>query len=234
VLKVENIKVYYDESIALRGITLEVHENEVVALVGANGAGKTTTMRAISGILRPKEGTIKFNDQRIDTIAAHKIVELGISLVPEGRRIFANMTVLENLFMGSHIKDARKKRKESLQWIFSLYPILKERIGQLGGTLSGGEQQMLAIARALMASPKFLMLDEPSLGLAPILVGEIFSIIEHINSSGTTILLVEQNVYHALTASTRAYVMADGCIVLSKSSSTLLKDEMVQKSYLGM
>lgn len=233
-LRVENIEVYYGESIALRGVTLEVNENEVVALVGANGAGKTTTMRTISGLLKPKKGTIKFSEQRIDTIPAHKIVQLGIALVPEGRKIFANMTVLENLLMGSHIKEAREKRKESLQWVFFLYPILKERLSQLGGTLSGGEQQMLAIARALMAGPRFLMLDEPSLGLAPKLVKEIFTIIRQINKSGSTIFLVEQNVNHALTVSTRAYVMADGYIVLSNTSGDLLKDEMVKKLYLGM
>ncbi|HDJ25787.1 MAG TPA: ABC transporter ATP-binding protein [Candidatus Bathyarchaeota archaeon] len=233
-LKVNNIDVFYGDLQALWGVSFEVHEGEKVVIVGANGAGKTTTLKTISGLLRPRSGTIEFKGQRIDKLPPHKIVELGIAHVPEGRRIFPKMTVLENLEMGAYIKRAREKFDDTLEWVFSIFPRLKERKNQIAGTMSGGERQMLAIARGLMSRPDLLMLDEPSLGLAPKLVMKTFEVIKRIGEEGVTILLVEQNVKHALELADRGYVLETGRITLSGTSEELLSNDYVKKAYLGM
>ena len=233
-LKVSNIDVFYGDLQALWGVSFEVHEGEKVVIVGANGAGKTTTLKTISGLLRPRSGTIEFKGQRIDKLPPHKIVELGIAHVPEGRRIFPKMTVLENLEMGAYIKRAREKFDDTLEWVFSIFPRLKERKNQIAGTMSGGERQMLAIARGLMSRPDLLMLDEPSLGLAPKLVMKTFEVIKRIGEEGVTILLVEQNVKHALELADRGYVLETGRITLSGTSEELLSNDYVKKAYLGM
>jgi len=233
-LKVNNIDVFYGDLQALWGVSFEVHEGEKVVIVGANGAGKTTTLKTISGLLRPRSGTIEFKGQRIDKLPPHKIVELGIAHVPEGRRIFPKMTVLENLEMGAYIKRAREKFDDTLEWVFSIFPRLKERKNQIAGTMSGGERQMLAIARGLMSRPDLLMLDEPSLGLAPKLVMKTFEVIKRIGEEGVTILLVEQNVRHALELADRGYVLETGRITLSGTSEELLSNDYVKKAYLGM
>ena len=233
-LKIEGIDVYYGDLQALREVSLEAKEGQVVSIVGANGAGKTTTLMTISGILHPKKGRIEFLGKRIEGLPPHKIVEMGIVQIPEGRQLFPNMTVRENLDMGSNIPRARGKRMDTLEWVYHLFPVLKEREGQLAGTLSGGEQQMLAIGRGLMALPKLLLLDEPSLGLAPVLVAEIFDIVKEINKSGTTVVLVEQNVFHALKLSHRAYVLENGQIVLAGTGEELLNHEHTKQAYLGL
>jgi branched-chain amino acid transport system ATP-binding protein len=213
---------------------LEVEEGEIVSLIGANGAGKSTTLRAISGLVRPSEGRVEFEGERIDSLPAHKIVEQGISQAPEGRQIFSTLTVMENLNMGAYSLGGRQEVIEkNRQRVFDLFPRLEERKGQLGGTLSGGEQQMLTIGRALMAQPRLLMLDEPSLGLAPILVRTIFDTIRQINERGVTVLLVEQNARAALKVAHRGYVLETGRVVLSGRAEDLLQDERVRKAYLG-
>lgn len=233
-LKIENLHTYYGHVHALKGIQLEVEEGEIVTLIGANGAGKTTTLRTISGLIRPREGQIEFDGQVINSIPAHRIVELGISHAPEGRQIFSTLTVTENLNMGAYsLGGDRKAIEENRRRVFSLFPRLEERKRQLGGTLSGGEQQMLTIGRALMARPRLLLLDEPSLGLAPLLVKTIFETIREINARGVTVLLVEQNARAALKTAHRGYVLETGREVLSGSAEELLGDERVRKAYLG-
>jgi branched-chain amino acid transport system ATP-binding protein len=232
-LIIDNINVYYGAIHALKGISVEVIEGEIVTLIGANGAGKSTILRTVSGLLKAKTGKIMFEGKSIAGTAAQNIVKLGISQVPEGRRIFANMTVLENLELGAYIRNDSKNIQEDMDKIFGRFPRLAERRSQLAGTLSGGEQQMLAMGRALMSRPRLLLLDEPSMGLAPLLVKEIFSIIKEINATGTTILLVEQNAHMALSIAHRAYVLETGRITLSGSSKELSESEAVRKAYLG-
>ncbi len=232
-LVVDNINVYYGAIHALKGVSVEVQEGEIVTLIGANGAGKSTTLRTISGMLKPKTGKILFEGQDIAGMAAQNIVKLGISHVPEGRRIFANMSVMENLELGAYIRSDTKEIKEDLEKIFKRFPRLAERKTQMAGTLSGGEQQMLAMGRAMMSRPRILLLDEPSMGLAPLLVKEIFSIIKDINASGTTILLVEQNAHMALSIAHKAYVLETGRISLSGTAQELAASEEVRKAYLG-
>lgn len=232
-LKLENLHAYYGTVHSLKGINLNISEGEIVVLIGANGAGKTTTLKTISGILKPKTGSILFEGKNISSCIPPDIVKLGISHVPEGRRIFPNMSVMENLEMGAYTRRDKSGLKKDYENIFSRFPILHERKHQLSGTLSGGEQQMLAIGRALMSRPKLLLLDEPSMGLAPLIVKEIFLIIKDINETGTTILLVEQNASMALQCAHRAYVIKTGSIEIEGSSNELLKDERVKKAYLG-
>ncbi len=233
-LQVENLNVYYGAIHALQGISFHVDEGEIVTLIGANGAGKSTTLRTISGLLRPRTGSVRFKDADITTTAAEQIVRLGISQVPEGRKIFAPLTVRENLMMGAYTREDAAEIEESLQGVFRSFPRLKERIGQLGGTLSGGEQQMLATARGLMSKPVLLLLDEPSMGLSPILVEEIFRIIAEINKQGTSILLVEQNAQMALSVAHRAYVLETGRIVLDGTAREIAENPQVKSAYLGV
>ncbi|MBC9783038.1 ATP-binding cassette domain-containing protein [Heliobacillus mobilis] len=232
-LSVKDLHVYYGAIHALKGISLDVEQGEIVTLIGANGAGKTTTLHTLSGLLKPKQGQILFQGQDIAGMAAQKIVSLGMSQVPEGRRIFANMSVLENLELGAFLRNDKEGIKEDMEKVFQRFPRLKERIQQMAGTLSGGEQQMLAMGRALMSRPKLLLLDEPSMGLAPLLVQEIFNIIKDINKAGTTILLVEQNAHMALSIAHKAYVLETGKIVLSGNAKELAESEEVKKAYLG-
>lgn len=232
-LKVDNINVYYGGIHALKGISLEVNEGQIVTLIGANGAGKSTTLRTISGLLKPKTGQILFEGKSITGIAAHNIVSLGISQVPEGRRVFANMSVLENLELGAYLRKDSKAIEADMNQVFERFPRLAERRSQLAGTLSGGEQQMLAMGRALMSRPRLMLLDEPSMGLAPLLVKEIFSIIKDINAGGTTILLVEQNAHMALSIANTAYVLETGRITLSGPAQELSQSEAIRKAYLG-
>jgi branched-chain amino acid transport system ATP-binding protein len=233
-LKVDEINVQYGDVQVLHGVTLEVREAEIVTIVGANGAGKTTSLKTIAGILRPTSGEIHFLGERIDHLYPHQIVEKGLVRIPEGRKIFPSLSVLENLELGSYLPRPKAKRSESLENVFSLFSVLKERSQQLAGTLSGGEQQMLAIGRGLMSLPRLLMLDEPSLGLAPVLVREIFSTIRDINQHGTTILLVEQNVFNALDMAHEGYVLENGRIVLKGKSQDLLGNEHIKEAYLGV
>jgi len=233
-LEVRDVDTFYGNIHALQGVSLAVRDGEIVTLIGANGAGKSTTLRTISGILQPRGGQITLDGQRIDSLPPHRIVELGVSQVPEGRRIFSRMTVLENLEMGAFARKDRGELRAELDRIFELFPRLKERIGQKGGTLSGGEQQMLAIGRALMSRPKILLLDEPSMGLAPILVETIFRTVQEINQQGVTVLLVEQNALMALQVAHRGYVLETGTIVLDDSAASLRENEIVQKAYLGI
>src|SRR4051812_6076638 len=230
-LKVTDLHVAYGAIDALRGISFDVDEGEIVTLLGANGAGKSTTLRTISGLLRPKKGTITLDGDRIDTVAPHTMVKLGLGHVPEGRRIFARMSVRENLEMGAY--NDRGHLHEDTQRVFDLFPVLRERAGQDGGTLSGGEQQMLAIGRALMSRPRLLLLDEPSMGLAPMIVTRIFDIIQEINRQGTTVLVVEQNAAQALRLASRGYVLETGEVVLSDRADTLLADDRIRQAYLG-
>ena len=232
-LKIDNIDVYYGAIHALKGISLEVKEGEIVTLIGANGAGKSTTLRTISGLLKPKTGSITFLGQDIAGVRAHEIVKKGISQVPEGRRVFAEMTVMENLDLGAFVRKDKAGIQQDLKHVFELFPRLEERKNQSAGTLSGGEQQMLAMGRALMSRPKLLLLDEPSMGLAPLLIKEIFNIIVDINKSGTTVLLVEQNANMALSIANRAYVLETGRITLSGRAKELAASEDVRKAYLG-
>ncbi len=233
-LEVENLNVYYGAIHALQGVSFNVEEGEIVTLIGANGAGKSTTLRTISGLLRTRTGHIKFRGQDITMMPAEQIVRLGISHVPEGRKIFAPLTVRENLLMGAFTRTDQDEIQRSMERVFASFPRLKERINQLGGTLSGGEQQMLATGRGLMSRPNLLMMDEPSMGLSPILVEEIFNIIKEINSQGTSILLVEQNAQMALSISTRAYVLETGRIVLEGSASEIANNPQVKAAYLGV
>jgi len=230
-LTVKDIHVYYGSIHAIKGVSFEVNDGEIVALIGANGAGKSTILKTVSGLLHPKTGSIEFNGEDITKVEPHKIVKKGLAHVPEGRRIFLRMTVMENLEMGAFTQ--KSVREEDLERIFERFPRLKERRKQIAGTLSGGEQQMLAIGRALMSHPKLLMLDEPSMGLAPILVEQIFEIIKELNDSGTTILLVEQNAGMALEIADRAYVLETGNITLSGTGAELMCSEEVRKAYLG-
>lgn len=232
-LKLKNIDLYYEGIHALKDLSLEVKKGEIVTLIGANGAGKTSTLRAISGLQPYKNGTILYNDKDIKKIPVNKIVSLGLSHVPEGRKIFANLTVYENLLLGAYLRKDTNEIQKDLEDIFLKFPRLKERKKQLAGTLSGGEQQMLAIGRALMNRPDMLILDEPSMGLAPIIVKEIFNIIVEINKSGTTILLVEQNANMALSIANRAYVLENGHIILSGDAKEISNNEAVKNAYLG-
>ncbi len=232
-LELRDVHTYYGNIHALKGISVTVDEGEIVTLIGANGAGKSTTLKTISGLLRPRQGEIWFDGERIDAIPAHGIVSKGICQAPEGRRIFPRMTVLENLQMGHYQRKAGPEVDADFERVFSLFPRLKERRSQNGGTLSGGEQQMLAIGRALMARPKLLLLDEPSMGLAPILVEQIFQIVHDINASGTTVLLVEQNALMALGLAKRGYILQTGEIVLQDAADRLMTNPEVKKAYLG-
>lgn len=232
-LKLENINAYYGTVHALKGINLYINKGEIVVLIGANGAGKTTTLKTISGILRPKTGKILFEEKDINSYSAPDIVKLGISHVPEGRRVFPSMTVMENLEMGAYTRKDKTEVKKDYENVFSRFPRLLERKSQMAGTLSGGEQQMLAIGRALMSRPKLLLLDEPSMGLAPLIVKDIFDIIKDINKTGTTIMLVEQNANMALQCADRAYVIRTGAIEIEGSANDLLNDERIKKAYLG-
>jgi branched-chain amino acid transport system ATP-binding protein len=232
-LTVKDLHVYYGVIQALRGIGFYLNQGEIVALIGANGAGKYTTLKTISGIMHPREGSIEFNGEEITSKPAQDIVKLGIVHVPEGRKIFARMTVMENLFMGAFTVNDKVQINRDIQEMFARFPRLAERKNQLGGTLSGGEQQMLTIARGLMSHPKLLLLDEPSMGLAPLLVEQIFEIIQTINEQGTTILLVEQNAQMALAVSDRAYVIETGTITIEGNGDDLLKNDSVVKAYLG-
>lgn len=232
-LEIDNINVYYGAIHAIKGISLKVEQGEIVTLIGANGAGKSTTLRTISGLLKPKEGTIKFEGEDIAGKPAQTIVRAGISQVPEGRRVFSNMTVLENLELGAYIREDKEGIEQDMKMVFERFPRLQERIEQVAGTLSGGEQQMLAMGRALMSRPRLLLLDEPSMGLAPLLIKEIFSIIQDINKAGTTVLLVEQNANMALSIAHRAYVLETGRITLSGNAQELAASESVRKAYLG-
>lgn len=232
-LKVENLKVRYGMIEAIKGISFEVRDGEIVTLIGANGAGKTTTMHAISGLLKPASGSITLDDRDLIHMPPHKIVSLGLAQVPEGRRVFAQQTVEENLILGAYTRKDKAGIAEDMEKVFGLFPRLKERRTQAAGTLSGGEQQMLAMGRALMAKPKIVLMDEPSMGLSPLLVKEIFHIIEDINKQGTTVLLVEQNARMALAIADRAYVLETGKITLEGTGAELASDERVRKAYLG-
>ena len=232
-LKVNDLQVYYGAIHAIKGITFEVNEGEIVSLIGANGAGKTTTLHAVSGLLKPTSGEVSFLSSKIDNLSADKIVRKDIAHVPEGRRVFSQLSVQENLELGSFLVKDKNFIKNEYERVLTLFPRLKERLKQMAGTLSGGEQQMLAIGRALMSNPKMLLMDEPSMGLAPILVKEIFEIIKECNKQGMTILLVEQNAKMALNISHRAYVLETGKIVISDDAKKLLGNEEVKKAYLG-
>lgn len=232
-LEVKDIQVYYGVIQALKGISFEVNQGEVIALIGANGAGKTTTLHTLTGIIPSKAGSITFEGKDITKIPAHKIVEMGMAHVPEGRRVFADMTVYENLLMGAYTRKDKNEIQESLKNVYKRFPRLEERKTQRAGTLSGGEQQMLAMGRALMSKPKLIVMDEPSMGLSPIFVNEIFDIIQEVSKSGTTVLLVEQNAKKALSIADRAYVLETGRITLEGAADDLLNNEAVQKAYLG-
>jgi branched-chain amino acid transport system ATP-binding protein len=234
ILQVDNIHSYYGQIHALKDITLTVEKGEIVTLIGANGAGKSTTLRTICGLMKPREGKVIFDGEDLAPFKPHDIISKGISLVPEGRAIFTRMTVAENLQMGAYARKSKPDIEKDLERVFTLFPRLKERRRQVGGTLSGGEQQMLATGRALMAHPRLLLMDEPSMGLAPVLVEAIFDTIQQINKEGTTILLVEQNALMALTVANRGYILQTGEIVLKDSAENLKKNEMVQKAYLGI
>ncbi|MDO5361546.1 MAG: ABC transporter ATP-binding protein [Eubacteriales bacterium] len=232
-LEVKDIEVYYGMIQALRGVSFEVNKGEVVALIGANGAGKTTTLHTITGLLRAKSGHILFNGNDISKVPAHKIVTMGMAHVPEGRRVFANMSVLQNLKMGAYTRKDKNEIEATIQKVYKHFPRLQERQNQMAGTLSGGEQQMLAMGRALMSQPSIILMDEPSMGLSPIFVNEIFNIIKEVSESGTTVLLVEQNAKKALSIADRAYVLETGKTTLEGNAGDLLNDESVQKAYLG-
>jgi branched-chain amino acid transport system ATP-binding protein len=233
-LELENVHAYYGYIHALKGISMKVEKGEIVTLIGANGAGKTTTLRVITGLLHPRQGHVRLEGQDLAQYKPHEIVYQGMTMVPEGRRIFARMTVQENLEMGAYTRKNKQEIQQTLEYVFTLFPRLKERRHQLGGTLSGGEQQMLAIGRALMTRPRILLMDEPSMGLAPVLVETIFDTIQKINKEGTTILLVEQNALMALSIAHRGYVLQTGEIVLSDTAANLRNNPVVQKAYLGM
>ena len=232
-LKVENLEVYYGVIRALKGISFEVNEGEIVTLLGANGAGKTTTMQSIMGLIHPKSGTVTYDGKNITGMPAYKIVKMGMTQVPEGRRIFAELTVYENLLMGAYIDSDKAKIKRDIDEIYTIFPRLGERKNQVAGTLSGGEQQMLAMGRAMMSHPRLLMLDEPSMGLSPLLVDQVFDIIKHFHQIGTTILLVEQNASKSLSISDRAYVLENGAIAYSGTGKELAESDDIKKAYLG-
>ena len=232
-LEIRDLEVCYGMIQAIKGISFEVKEGEVIALIGANGAGKTTTLHTISGLLSPKAGSVIFEGKDITKIPAHKIVSYGMAHVPEGRRVFASLSVYQNLKMGAYTRSSKEEIEESLQMVYSRFPRLKERKNQPAGTLSGGEQQMLAMGRALMSKPRIILMDEPSMGLSPIFVNEIFDIIKQVSAGGTTVLLVEQNAKKALSIADRGYVLETGKIVLEGNAQELLEDESVKKAYLG-
>jgi branched-chain amino acid transport system ATP-binding protein len=232
-LEVNNLEVCYGVIKALKGLSFAVEEGEVVALIGANGAGKTTTLQTITGLLTPTGGSVVFDGVEITKIKSHKIVAMGMAHVPEGRRVFAQLTVLQNLMLGAYTRRDKEEIAQNLEAIYERFPRLKERKNQIAGTLSGGEQQMLAMGRALMSQPKIILMDEPSMGLSPILVGEIFAIIEEVSASGTTVLLVEQNAKKALAVADRAYVLETGNIVLSGAADELMHNDEIKKAYLG-
>lgn len=232
-LEIKDIEVYYVMIQAIKGISFEVNEGEVIALIGANGAGKTTTLHTITGLLSPKKGSVIFEGKDITKVPAHKIVSLGIAHVPEGRRVFAELTVYENLKMGAYTRKDKDEIEKTLEMVYKRFPRLEERKNQLAGTLSGGEQQMLAMGRALMSHPKIIVMDEPSMGLSPILVNEIFDIIQEVSKGGTTVLLVEQNAKKALSIADRAYVLETGRIVLEGDAKVLMNDDSIKKAYLG-
>jgi len=233
-LELKDLKVAYEKVQVLWDISFSIKAGDVVTLLGSNGAGKSTTVKTIQGILKPKSGSIKFMDKHIEGLPAYKIVDKGIALVPEGREIFPKMSVFENLILGAYVPRAKESLDESLEWVLKLFPKLEERKKQLAGTMSGGEQQMLAIARALMSKPKLLMMDEPSLGLAPVIVLQVFEIIKKLHEEGVTILLVEQNVHHALEIADSAYVLEKGKVILEGKGLELLDDEYVKSAYLGV
>jgi len=233
-LRVEGIDVFYGEVQALWGVSFEVGEGEIVTLVGSNGAGKTTALKTISGLLTPRGGAIYFNDTRLDAVAAYRVVELGIAHIPEGRRLWPGMSVLETLELGAYTPRARAEKTHTLEWVLTIFPRLAERLSQGAHTLSGGEQQMLAIARGLLSRPKLLMLDEPSLGLAPLLVEQVLQVIQEINRQGVTVLLVEQNVHHALAIAQRAYVLETGKVIKAGRGKDLLNDPQIKSAYLGL
>ncbi len=232
-LEIKDLEVFYGVIQALKGISFSVDEGEIITLIGANGAGKTTTMQSVIGLIPKKAGTVTYNGENITHTPAHKLVGKGMAQVPEGRRIFQELTVYENLLMGAFLNKDKKEIKDNIERIYTLFPRLKERKSQIAGTLSGGEQQMLAMGRALMSKPKLLMLDEPSMGLSPLLVDEVFNLIKEINKDGTTILLVEQNAGKSLAISDRAYVLENGKIVLTGTGKELMESDMVKKAYLG-
>lgn len=232
-LEIKDIEVYYGMIQAIKGISFEVNEGEVIALIGANGAGKTTILHTITGLLSPKKGSVIFEGKDITKIPAHKIVSLGMAHVPEGRRVFAELSVYENLKMGAYTRKDKEETAKTLEMVYQRFPRLQERKNQLAGTLSGGEQQMLAMGRALMSHPKIIVMDEPSMGLSPILVNEIFDIIQEVSAGGTTVLLVEQNAKKALSIADRAYVLETGKIVLEGEAEKLMNDDSVKKAYLG-
>lgn len=232
-LEVRDLQVYYGMIHAIKGISFDVNQGEVIALIGANGAGKTTTLHTITGLLAPKSGSVLFEGKDITKVPAHKIVSMGMAHVPEGRRVFAELSVYENLKMGAYTRKDKKEIEESLANVYKRFPRLEERKNQMAGTLSGGEQQMLAMGRALMSKPKIILMDEPSMGLSPILVNEIFDIIRAVSESGTTVLLVEQNAKKALAIADRAYVLETGKIVLEGNAKDLLEDDSIKKAYLG-
>lgn len=232
-LEVSNLKVNYGMIQAIKGISFKVEEGEIIALIGANGAGKTTTLHTVSGLLKAREGNILFNGKELTKTQPHKIVEMGMAHVPEGRRIFQQLTVYENLILGAYTRSDKKEIAENLEMIYKRFPRLEERKKQIAGTLSGGEQQMLAMGRALMSNPKIVLMDEPSMGLSPLLVSEIFDIIQSINKSGTTVLLVEQNAKKALSIANRAYVLETGNIVLEGDAKELMNNDQIKKAYLG-
>lgn len=232
-LQVDNIEVYYGVIKALKGVSFEVNKGEIVALIGANGAGKTTILHTVTGLLKPKTGKILFKGNDITKVPAHKIVTMGMAHVPEGRRIFSQLSVFDNIKLGAFTRKDKEEIEETLNYVYERFPRLKERKNQIAGTLSGGEQQMLAMGRALMSKPEFVLMDEPSMGLSPLLVSEIFEIIKAINENGTTVLLVEQNAKKALSIADRAYVLETGNIVLSGNAKDLLNDESVKKAYLS-
>jgi branched-chain amino acid transport system ATP-binding protein len=234
ILNINNVHTYYGNIHALKGLTITVEQGEIVTLIGGNGAGKTTTLRTICGLLQPREGDVFFNGENLNKYKAHELVYKGISMVPEGRGIFTRLTITENLEMGAYSRNSTQEMKEDMERVFTLFPRLKERRNQVAGTLSGGEQQMLATGRALMTRPTVLLMDEPSMGLAPVLVELIFDTIEQINKQGVTVLLVEQNAHMALSIAHRGYVLQTGEIVLSDTAEKLKNDPTVQKAYLGI
>lgn len=232
-LEIKDLEVYYGMIQAIKGVSFDVNEGEVIALIGANGAGKTTILHTITGLLSPKKGSVMFEGQDITKIPAHKIVSLGMAHVPEGRRVFAQMSVYQNLKMGAFTRSNKEEIEATLDMVYKRFPRLEERKNQLAGTLSGGEQQMLAMGRALMSKPKIILMDEPSMGLSPILVNEIFDIIQSVSAAGTTVLLVEQNAKKALSIADRAYVLETGKIVTSGDAKVLMNDDAIKKAYLG-
>lgn len=232
-LEVKDLQVYYGMIQAIKGISFEVSEGEVIALIGANGAGKTTTLHTVSGLISPKSGSVIFEGKDITKIPAHKIVSMGMAHVPEGRRVFAELSVKQNLLLGAYTRSNKNEIEETLKMVYKRFPRLEERLTQMAGTLSGGEQQMLAMGRALMSKPKIILMDEPSMGLSPIYVSEIFDIIKEISAAGTTVLLVEQNAKKALSIADRAYVLETGTIALEGNAKDLMEDEAIKKAYLG-